>query len=116
MAGTKFDSEKVRLDLLPWFSLQAIAQVLTFGAKKYASWNWAQGISYSRLYGAALRHLGAWSSGEDLDGESRLNHLWHAGCCILFLIWMEKHRPDLDDRFKTSQTFESTGTQNLRNS
>lgn len=100
--GTKHDDNKVRLDLLPPESLEEIAKVLTFGARKYASFNWCKGISFSRLIGAALRHMFAWIRGEDADPESGLSHLAHLGCCVLFLLWMQKHRPDLDDRFKPS--------------
>lgn len=102
--GTKFDEDKVRMELLPFYPLWAIANVLTFGAKKYAPWNWTKGFLYSRLIGATMRHLGAWSSGEDKDPESKMSHLWHAACCLVFLIWMEKFRPDLDDRFKNPQS------------
>jgi len=98
--GTKFDQNKPRLELLPSDALIEIAKVLTFGAKKYSSENWRKGINYSRLMGAAMRHLLAWKDGEDKDPESGLTHLAHAGCCVLFLIWMEKNRQDLDDRFK----------------
>lgn len=98
--GIKHDQGKPRLELLPSDSLEEIAKVLTFGAKKYSAENWRKGINYSRLMGAAMRHLLAWKDGEDKDPESGLTHLAHAGCCVLFLIWMEKNRQDLDDRFK----------------
>lgn len=98
--GTKHDTDKIRMELLPPFSLKEIAKVLTFGAKKYDSWNWTKGFAYSRLIGACERHLADWKSGIDKDPETGLSHLAHLGCCVLFLIWMEKHRPDLDDRFK----------------
>ena len=104
VGGIKHDTSKVQVELLPPASLEEIAKVLTFGAKKYASWNWSKGIAYSRLLGAALRHLFAWARGEDKDPESGLSHLAHAGCCIVFLIWMEKFRPDLDDRHKDPGT------------
>lgn len=98
--GVKHDGEKVRMDLLPAFALEEIAKVMTFGAKKYEAHNWKKGIAYSRLIGAALRHLLAWARGEELDPESGLTHLAHAGCCIVFLIWTHKFRADLDDRSK----------------
>ena len=98
--GTKYDENKVRFELLPQASLQEIAKVLTFGAQKYSDHNWTKGIAYSRLLGAAFRHLGAWAVGQDKDKETGLSHLAHAGCCIVFLLWMEKFRKDLDDRHK----------------
>lgn len=102
--GVKHDGDKVRLELFPAAALEEISKVLTFGAKKYADHNWSKGIAYSRLIGAALRHLLAWSRGQDKDPESGLSHLSHAGCCIVFLIWMEKFRSDLDDRHKDPGT------------
>lgn len=101
MSGTKNDTEKNRLDLLPTEALEEIAKVLTFGAKKYADYNWTKGFVWSRLLGATLRHLFAFMRGEDKDPESGISHLAHAGCCILFLLYHEKHHTDLDDRHKT---------------
>lgn len=99
--GTKYDGEKPRMDLLDSEFLEHVAQVLTFGAKKYDAHNWRLGIAVSRLIGAAYRHLGAINRGEDLDPESGLSHAAHLGCCIMFLDWHLNHRKDLDDRYKT---------------
>ena len=96
--GTKFDNEKNLVQLLPVISMERIAQIFTFGAKKYSQWNWSKGIEYSRIYGALLRHLFAWYRGEKIDSESGQSHLYHAGCCIMMLIEMEELRPDMDDR------------------
>jgi len=98
--GTKYDQEKPRVDLLDPLALEGVAAVLTFGARKYAAHNWRGGISYSRLLGAALRHLFAIVRGEDNDPESGLPHVDHLGCCVMFLSNMMKTRPDLDDRYK----------------
>ena len=53
-AGTKHDQEKTRLDLLSPRWLEGVGKVLTFGARKYDSWNWAKGIQRSRLFAAHL--------------------------------------------------------------
>jgi hypothetical protein len=98
--GTKHDSEKPRVDLLDPLALEGLAAVLTFGAKKYAAHNWRGGISYSRLLGAAIRHLFSIVKGEDIDSESGLPHVDHLGCCWMFLSNMMNTRPDLDDRWK----------------
>lgn len=98
--GNKFDSEKPRMDLLDADFLEGVAEVLTFGANKYAAHNWRNGIKYSRLIAAAYRHLGAINRGEDVDPESGLLHTWHLGCCVMFLSSMMTTRPELDDRWK----------------
>lgn len=83
--GTKHDQEKVRYDLLSPLFLLGVSEVLTFGAEKYAEYNWAKGINYNRLVRAAIGHILDFWKGEDLDPESGLPHLWHAGCCLMFL-------------------------------
>ena len=98
--GVKYDQGKLRVDLLDPLALDGLAKVLGFGAVKYAAHNWRGGISYSRLIGAALRHLFAILRGEDNDPESGLPHVDHLGCCWMFLSNMMKTRKDLDDRYK----------------
>jgi hypothetical protein len=97
MSGKKHDQDKPRMDLIPAEFLLGIAQVLTFGAKKYESWNWSKGLEHSRLYSAVLRHLLSHKQGETIDPESGLPHLAHAACGLMFLHWMSVHRPDLND-------------------
>lgn len=100
----KYDSNKPPLELLPADPLIEIAKALDFGRQKYDAWNWTKGFKWSRLIGAAMRHLFAFAKGEDKDPESNLSHLAHLGCCVLFLLWHEKHKPELDDRFKNDNT------------
>ena len=90
--GRKDDTGKAPFSLLPWAGVQQILKVLAYGAKKYAPENWRKVPDGRRRYfDAALRHLTAWYGGEDLDPESGLPHLAHAGCCVLFLL---EWRPD----------------------
>jgi hypothetical protein len=98
--GTKYDQEKPRVDLLDPLALEGIANVLAFGAKKYAAHNWRGGISYSRLIAAIIRHTFAILRGEDTDPESGLPHVDHLGCSVMFLSNMMKTRPDMDDRYQ----------------
>jgi hypothetical protein len=97
--GKKFDTDKVMVELLPIESLEEIAKVMTFGAKKYNAENWRAGIKWKRVLGAAMRHLMAFMRGENKDPESGLSHLAHLGCCVMFLLWYEQHRNGFDDRY-----------------
>ncbi len=98
-AGKKFDQLKAKHDLLPYEALDEIAKVLSFGADRYGRFNWQNGIEYSRLISAAYRHLGKFNNGEDINTEDgNTLHLANAACNLLFLIWMTKHKPELDDR------------------
>ena len=81
-------------------ALLSVGEVLAYGAKKYSARNWEQGIKYSRVYAAATRHLMAFLSGEALDPETRLPHMAHAACCLMFLLTFEARNmgAKLDDR------------------
>ncbi len=100
MSAKKFDNEKPRISLIPTGPLIQIAQVLTYGARKYDAYNWTKGMSWSRLIDAKLRHTIAFNAGQDLDPESGLPHLAHSICSDLFLLEFMKTHPELDDRYK----------------
>lgn len=99
-AAVKHDDGKPRPDLLPPGSILGASAVFAFGARKYSPWNWRGGIQVSRLLAATLRHLFAFSAGNDLDPESGLPHLDHALCSLMMLRDTWHDRPDLDDRWK----------------
>lgn len=96
--GEKFDTEKCRYDLLPMYAIEALGDVLTYGAGKYGVRNWEKGILYGRLFAATLRHLFAWWRREEYDAESGLSHLAHALTNIAFLIELEHTHLEMDDR------------------
>jgi hypothetical protein len=98
MSGIKFDGGKDPWHLAPWESFRAIVIIMAFGAKKYGDRNWEAGMDWSRLYSATLRHITAWWMGEAADPETGYSHLWHAGCCICFLIAYEIRGIGRDDR------------------
>lgn len=102
--GTKYDQDKTPYDLLDVYFLEGIAEVLKFGANKYEEHNWRKGIKYSRVFSALMRHLWNFWRGERVDPETGLHHLYHAGCCLMFLCSYEssptrKYR-EFDDRYK----------------
>lgn len=84
--------------MIPPDALLAVASVFGFGAEKYADRNWEHGMSWSRLYGATLRHLFAWASGEDRDPESQHLTLAHAACAVLMLLASTQRGIGTDDR------------------
>ena len=96
----KYDSGKTRYELLPPELMYGVAEILTFGARKYADRNWELGMDWSRVYGALMRHLWAWWNPfqSSVDEETGKSHLWHAGCCIAFLIAYEQRNVGKDDR------------------
>ena len=83
----KFDSEKVRVELIETEFIWGVGRVLTVGAEKYAAHNWkkAKKNELSRYEGAMMRHLLAYMGGEKLDPETGLPHLHHLSCNAMFL-------------------------------
>lgn len=97
-AGVKFDDGKPRMDLIPPEFLKGIGRVLCMGASKYAARNWEKGMDWGRLNAAALRHLTSWMRGQDLDEESKENHLLHAAVNLMFLYTMQLNNVGTDTR------------------
>lgn len=98
LKGVKDDQGKNPLELLPVESLLAVGEVLRHGAAKYHAHNWRGGMLWSRLQGAALRHLFAHMQGQDTDSESGMLHLAHCACCILFLLSYQLTENGTNDR------------------
>lgn len=95
---TKHDQGKLRFGLIPPKVLEAFADVLTLGAKKYSASNWVKAPEWSRYVDAFERHFNAWKSGETSDPETGKPHLAHAMCCLAFLMELERLQLGKDDR------------------
>lgn len=102
--GVKFDQNKLPWHLTPWDALKAIVKVLAFGAKKYGDRNWEKGMDWHRLHRAAVGHLIEWWETGKPDEETGYSHLWHAGCCVMFLIAYELRGVGKDDRPKRRES------------
>jgi len=97
--GMKDDDGKVRLDLVPWGAIRAVAQVMTYGAKHYAANSWQTVPDARARYAAALqRHfIARFYDGEKIDGQWGLPHLAHMSCCALFLLAFDLADDQLHD-------------------
>ncbi len=91
----KLDHGKAPWHLAPWDAFLAIVMVLAFGAAKYRERGWEEGMAWHRCYSAAMRHLTDWfmrvdkGKGPGKDADTGYSDLWHAGCCVCFLIAYE---------------------------
>lgn len=86
----KKDQGKPRWDILMNLNgLDEVVQGFTYGASKYADFNWREGkgLDPDRLLGAALRHIRARRDG--LDDESGVKHLALAVCNLLMILDLE---------------------------
>jgi hypothetical protein len=89
--GRKFDAGKLDYTLVPFDAVDEVVKVLMFGAQKYDRDNWRYvDNALQRYTAAAYRHMTAYSKGEKTDPETGISHLAHVGCCILFMLSLEK--------------------------
>jgi hypothetical protein len=90
LKGRKQDNGKDRWDLLPFRETCQVVRVLTLGAQKYSDDNWKRvPWAESRYKAASLRHIAARARGEINDPETKMPHLAHAICCLLFWLWFD---------------------------
>ena len=97
--AARFSEGKVRHDLIPPWVIEQLAQVYTYGTKKYDSDNWRKGLAWKKnVIGPLLRHLNKWLRGEKVDEESGCHHLamvlWQGAALMLY----EKYSIGQDDR------------------
>ena len=104
--GLKFDSEKADLSLVPQVAMEQEALAFMVGEKKYARYNFCEGMESHRLVAAALRHILAWQRGEDNDPESTellgrpVSHLGNARACLAMLLETQRLGTLEDTRYK----------------
>ena len=95
--GRKKDADKLRFDLiLPEFE-EAMAHVLTHGAKEYGANNWQKvADAKARYTGALQRHLNQYRKGYMYDLDSDCNNLAQIAVNAMFLYWFEWQPHSLD--------------------
>ena len=84
---------KLPFDLIDPLLDEGVAEVLQFGADKYAPNNWKLSINSSDHHqfvqdrlGSLMRHLSEYRKGSYNDNETGLTHLAHAACNLMFLM------------------------------
>lgn len=86
------------LALLEYEDLVQAAEVFSYGARKYAAWNWAKGMKWSIPLGCILRHTMAILEGEETDYESGCTHWGHIVCNLIMLRHFWSFYGEGDDR------------------
>jgi len=95
----RYNDDKPKWSLVNFESLIPLVKVLEFGTIKYAKFDWTKGFPTTEICESMLRHIFAYLNGEDKDEESGLPIEGHIFCNAMFLSYMIKNRPDLDDRY-----------------
>lgn len=95
------NKNKLPLSWVPLCVVEAVAAVLwrnsVSGGGKYPDHNWQKGANYSTPLDSLLRHAGKRAQGEVTDPDDGLPHSWKILCNAAFLVFYEKHYPQLDD-------------------
>lgn len=125
--GLRYNSGKLRYDLLPQNALKEVVDVYTKGAHKYSIYqdeegreikgsdisfeeavkykkiydggnNWRLGLPWMETMAAVERHQNKWKSGTDFDEELGTYHLANAIWGQLALLEFYKTHPEKDNR------------------
>jgi hypothetical protein len=80
-----------------------VAKAFMYGAKKYTRHNYLTGMEWHRMKAACERHLDKFWQGEEIDPETGVHHLGHAGACIAMLMMHVVHGLGTDNRWKGSE-------------
>lgn len=78
--------------LLLWEAIWEVAKHCEKGAVKYGKYNANRGLPISSLIDSAFRHLAKYMMGWDDEP-----HLVAAAWNVLFAIWMEQKKPEMQD-------------------
>lgn len=89
----KHDKGKPQLALFPKEAMEAVCEIMEFGANKYGQGTWNR-VEAIRYINAAARHLYAMQSKDEngkeyidlskKDNESGLEHLYHLACNVVY--------------------------------
>ena len=106
--GLKYDGDKPRTGLLTYgcpLAILGVASVLTYGAKKYEAHSWKKvENNWERYWDAKERHELAIASGEEIDPESGLPHIFHVACNAMFLAELYAERKKNEPKYEVSLT------------
>lgn len=100
----RYNNGKPQWSLVHYPSLEPLVRVLEYGAEKYTTGNesgrdnWKKGLPIRQVCESMLRHIYAFLDGEDNDPESKISHIGHIQANAMFLAYMMRNKPELDDR------------------
>lgn len=98
--GLRYNSDKLRYDLIPPLANRECAKVWTKGLDKYPAGNWEKGMPWTEVIASAMRHLEAIRLGEDIDPEDGCLHAAHLQCNAQMLTEYYFTKQDFDNRKK----------------
>lgn len=118
--GTKFNTGKPQIATIPREALIQEANAFMDGRAKYGQWNFKKGMPWHELLDAAMRHITAFTNGEDFVPEKDKHEsmknipIHHLGCAranLGMLLDYYYNNLGTDDRFKGGEDDLSRGTE-----
>lgn len=100
MASVENGKKKPQMSLIDPQLITELSEVLMRGNERhgYQNWMYMHNASHSEVIDAVLRHVMAYSAGEDIDPDSGHNHLVHAIARLMILNWYRNNAVGNDDR------------------
>lgn len=99
----KCDQNKPKLSQFPREAMEAVVEVMEYGARKYGGGTWNR-VEIQRYIDAATRHLYAMQDIDEngkefinfskVDEESGLEHLYHLACNVVYAVALYKRGKD----------------------
>lgn len=99
----KYDQNKPKLSQFPREAMEAVAEVMEYGARKYGKGTWNR-VEIQRYIDAGARHLYAMQDIDEngkecinlskIDEESGLEHLYHLACNVVYAVALYKRGKD----------------------
>lgn len=98
----RYNKNKLQWHNFPLFLLEDLIGVADYGSKKYPAFNYLRGAPINEILDSLKRHLNSYESPfeSDNDKESEYNHLAHVAWNALFALYVHKHMPEFDNRYK----------------
>jgi len=98
--GDRFNEGKPELSYVMQFrhAVEGMSRVAAFGAFKYSRYNWKKGLDHMEIVDSLLRHLYAYTDGQDEDPETGQLHVDHLSWNALALAEMVRINPEGDSR------------------
>lgn len=113
----RFNYGKPQLSFIPLNLMEDCARVFEYGANKYARNNWQKGDNLTSLIDSLLRHISKLQEGEYMDEESKLPHLGHIMCNVLFMNNTCKNHTefvDIKGLLESIMNYELNGTNTVK--
>jgi len=95
---------KPKYSLMPQKALLEVAKVFTYGEHKYDAYNYSKGEYVTTYIDAAMRHINTFLCNEDIDKETKTNHLANAAADILMTLDNILNGTSIDNRNKNYKT------------